>query len=143
MRGLGGWLVLGFLLVVGFGDLVIASMGLFRMWFASSAKWMGAGPWFQYVLAFQDALVGVAALLSAIYWLRNRSTRSAMMGGGFVGAFGCFIGPSHAPIDRSAIGGYWFMYGLSLLMIVLGCSAFILDWPKAKEEMSRSQPMDC
>ncbi len=140
MRGLGGWIVFAGLLFVGCFDLVVAVMGFARGWFVSSGKWMGVGPWFQYALTLQNAAAGAAALLSAYYWLRDRDDHSAMVGGGFAGALGGFLGPTHEPIDPSVAGVSWFRYALALFMLILGCTTLFQDRRNAKEQASSPSP---
>ena len=139
MRGLSCWLIFSFLMIGGSADFVFAVVGFTRNWFATSAKWMGAGPWFQFVLTLQNGLSGGATVFCAFYWLRNRDMRMALMSGVWICGFGTFIGPTHAPTDESAGSIFWIRYVLSLLMIVLGCTVMILEHRKPKA-LARSIP---
>lgn len=117
MRKLGAPLAAGFLLVVGCFDLMMEITGIRRGWFSDAAKWMGAGPWFQWVLAAQMMLAGLVALLSAQLYLRDRS-KSAVQIGFYGGAFIGYLGPSHAPDPGSDVSHLWFRYALSLAALI-------------------------
>ena len=132
-RGVGLWLMFSFVVAGGFAEGVISFVGFIRGWFASSAKWMGVGPWFQFVLTVQNALVGGVAVICALYWLRNREKVMVLASGLWLAGLGSFIGPSHAPTDTSVGATFWARYALSLLMIVLCGTALNLEYRKRRQ----------
>jgi hypothetical protein len=133
-RGLGAVFGPGLLIFTGIADLVIDCFAIGKHFFASSAAWMGVGSWFQWVLAAQMALAGISALYCGWKWLKTRK-KDLIAIGGYCGAIGIFLGPTHQPSESSEIGISWFRYGLSVFMLALGIFAIVMNH---REEGKRS-----
>jgi hypothetical protein len=123
-RGVGLYLVFTFVLLTGISEIAIATILFCDHRFGLSAAWMGAGPWFHWVLAVQMAGVGLFGVIAAGLWLRHRCGSQLMCAIG-CGCISPFLGPSHEPTESGVASMFWAIYAIKTLAMVFWISSYI------------------
>lgn len=121
---LGPYVLFGFVVLSGFFEIFIDALFLRDGRVALSAKWMGAGLWFGWLLAAQMAIGGLASLSAAGIWLRRRNTLKLSYALGF-GLASAFLGPSHEPFADGWFCGFWLMYAIQTLAMAFWFFVYI------------------